>query len=837
MLQDFPSIGLSSKEALARLKQYGPNALPTSEQRTYLKILWEIMREPTFFLLLLATILYLLFGSLHEALALGTFVFLIIIITFYQQGKAQSALKTLRDLTSPRALVIRDGQAIRISGREVVPGDIVYINEGDRIPADGILISSNDLQIDESLFSGESIPVYKDFSNKEHNLVFSGTMVVQGQGILKVSATGINTTIGHIGASLQSLETEVSPLQKQTEKLIKIFTVLAITASLLLVFMLGYFEGNWLQASLAGIALAMSLLPEELPVILTLFPALGAWRLSKNNILTRRLSAIETLGAISVLCVDKTGTITENKMAATQLWVNNAFFDVIYNANFSLPEDFHLLVEYAILASEIEPFDPMEKAFHALGNHFLAQTEHLHPHWTLVKEYDRTSDLAAKTHIWNNNNNNHYAVAIKGAPEAVIQLCHLHDEEIKKNIIAAVEKMASDGLRVLAVARTTWPNDAWPTTQKTFQFDFLGIIGLTDPIRHGIQEAVKQCHHAGIKVIMVTGDYPETARFIAKQAGLPEQTLLTGSALNTMDDDVLQEKMKAASICARITPEQKLRIVEAVKKQNHIVAMTGDGVNDAPALKSAHVGIAMGMRGTDVAREAAALVLTDDNFSSIVGAIKLGRNIFDNIKKATSYIVAIHVLIAGMALLPALFGWPALFYPIHIVFLQLIIDPVCAISFENEPPESGLMERQPRRADLPLINQKRIIYSLLQGAGILLIIFITYHITLQTMPTSEARAFTFVSLIIANLSLIYWERTDAHSALSTQLLSNKILLSITLGTLICLLAIVYTDFFANLFQFSSLSGAKLFISFLVGSSSALWFAAINLIYGVTRVTE
>lgn len=825
MLQDHAPIGLSSQEAHARLKIYGPNALPSDEHQSYFKILIGIIEEPTFLLLFLALLLYLFFGSLHEALALGAFIGLIIFITLYQQNKTQHALKALKALSSPRTLVMRDGQTIRISGHDIVPGDIIYITEGDRVSADGILISSHDLQIDESLLSGESIPVDKNFANERCNLVFSGTLVVQGQGTVRVNTTGSNTMIGRIGGSLKKIKIEDSPLQKQTQKLIKIFTGLAVFASLLLVLIMGYAEKNWLQASLAGIALAMSLLPEELPVILTLFPVLGAWRLSKNNILTRRISAIETLGAISVLCVDKTGTLTENKMAVTQLWANNTFLNITDIAH-SLPENFHVLVEYAILASEIDPFDPMEKAFHALGEHFLAETEHLHPHWVLAHEYDKTIDFPAKTHVWKNDEYQHYIVAIKGAPESIVQVCHLSDET-KKNIFATISNMASQGLRVLGVARATWNHHTWPATQQGFQFDFLGLVGLTDPIRSNIHEAIKQCHDASIKVIMITGDYPGTALSIAKQAGLSEETLLTGDALLNMSDAQLHEKIKTLSVCARITPEQKLRIIHAIKN-NAIVAMTGDGVNDAPALKVAHVGIAMGMRGTDVAREAAALVLVDDNFSSIVSAIKLGRNIFDNIKKSFSYIVAIHVPIAGMALLPALLGLPTLFYPMHIVFLQLIIDPVCAISFENEPPEANIMQRPPRHRDIPLINQKRVFRSLLQGIGILFIIFITYHFTLQLMPTPEAKAFTFLSLIIANLTLVYWERTNIHTTfIASQFLTNKILLGITFGTVLCLLTIIYIDFFAHLFQFSPLSFTKLFLSFLVGLSSLLWFIVIK----------
>ncbi|MFI4938690.1 MAG: cation-translocating P-type ATPase [Candidatus Berkiellales bacterium] len=822
MNQKSPNRGLSSKEAAYRLKKNGPNSLPTSQHRTFFHIILEMIWEPMFLLLVLATTVYLIFGDLREGLSLTTFVSLIIIITLYQQGKTENALKALRDLTSPRALVNRDGEWGRISAREVVLGDIVFINEGDRIPADGVLLSAHDLQVDESLLSGEAFPVNK----KIGDFVYSGTMVVQGQGMFEVTATGCATKIGQIGVALKTLEIETSPLQKQTAKLIKIFAALGLTTSFLLVILLGLIQHDWLKASLAGIALAMSLLPEEIPVTLTLFPALGAWRLSKHHVLTRRISAIETLGAISILCVDKTGTITENCMTVTQLWANDKFYDVT-SSHHPLPEEFHSLIEYAILSSEINPFDPMEKGLHDLGKHFLAQTEHLHSNWRLVHEYDRTSEIPAKTHIWQGNEQLPYVVAAKGAPETIMDLCHLEDS-LKQTITLAIKKMATEGLRVLAVAKATFKGEKWPTSQQEFNFTFLGIVGSTDPIRKGIPEAVTQCHEAGIRIIMITGDYPETAKTIAKRAGLTTQNTLTGDTLNTLDDAKLQQTMQNVSICARITPEQKLRIIQAIKKQGNIVGMTGDGVNDAPALKSAHVGIAMGTRGTDVAREASSLILVDDNFASIVGAIQFGRNIFDNIKKSISYIISVHIPIAGMALLPILFGLPGIFYPMHIAFLQLIIDPVCSLAFENEPPEPDLMKRQPRNTELPLIDRETLIYSFIQGIGILLISLTTYYFSLQILKEGEAKAFTFVSLIVANLLLIFWHRTRKHPIFGRNYFINKTLLVILICVLISLLAVIYLPFLANLFQFTPLSWIQLTLSACIGITSLLWFELVRL---------
>jgi Ca2+-transporting ATPase len=737
-------------------------------------------------------------------------------------------------LTSPRALVIRDGQPTRISGIEVVPDDIIMINEGDRIPADGILLSANDLQVDESLLTGEALPVFKESFRQasallqEKNVfsVYSGTMVVQGQGFFRVQATGKKTAIGAIGLALSSLETESSPLQKQTAKLVKVFAILGLIVSCLLVFFLGILQGDWLKASLSGIALAMSLLPEEFPVILTVFPALGAWRLSKHNVLTRRLSAIETLGSISVLCVDKTGTITENRMAVSQIWAGGNLY--ILDDGSTLPKKFHALIEFAILASEIEPFDPMEKAFHQLGQQHLQPSEHLHPEWALIHEYDLSPEIRSKTHVWKTNGSHQYVVAAKGAPETILALCHMQPVE-QQPVLNAVKAMAEKGLRVLAIAQANHEGEAWPATQEGFELRFLGLLGMSDPVRKGIPEAVKTCEQAGIRVMMITGDYPITAQAIAKQARISAKNLLIGDELSTMDERCLQKSLQTTSICARINPNQKLRIIQALKRDGKIVAMTGDGVNDAPALKAAHVGIAMGNRGTDVAREASSLVLTDDNFNSIINAIKHGRNIFDNIKKSMSYILAIHIPIAGLGLLPVLFGWPAIFYPMHIAFLQLIIDPTCSIAFENEPPEPDLMKRKPRNPFIPLLNINTFIFAMLNGMGILLISLITYYFALHAMAEPHARAFTFVTLVIANIILIISARTQ-KSIVQSFYLNNKILIWIIFITLSLLASLVYVPLFAKLFKFEALSLSQLALSITIGALSILWYEGLKVFY-------
>jgi Ca2+-transporting ATPase len=675
--------GLSSKDAAQRLAADGPNALPFAQHRTWLVILRETLREPMFLLLVVAAALYLVLGDVHEGAALFCFVFVTIGITLYQEGKTEKAMEALRDLTSPRALVLRDGQQLRIAGSDVVVGDVLVLSEGDRVPADAVLfsvgeMSASELYIDESLLTGEAVPVRKT-SNADAGTVkiFSGTLIVRGHAMAQVIATGARSEIGRIGSALGELGTERSPLQKQTAQLVRRLAIIALAFSLMLTAVYGMLHDDWIQALLAGIALAMAMLPQEYTVVLTIFPALGAWRLSKQAVLTRKISAIETLGATSVLCTDKTGTLTENCMTVTQLNAGDQLFSVDYFApEKDLPESFHELVEFSILASAVDAFDPMEQAFHRLGQHFLADTEHLHNNWTLMREYGLTPELRAMAHVWKAVGSDVHVVAAKGAPEAIIDLCHLSSDE-EARITAAVNVMAAGGLRVLAVAQARFEGNEWPAQEHDFDFEFIGLLGLDDPLRAEIPAAVKQCYEAGIRVVMITGDYPATAHEVARKAGLDTGGLITGTELAALDDAQLQQRIKTVSICARIAPEQKLRIVQALKASGEIVAMTGDGVNDAPALKAAHVGVAMGQRGTDVAREASSLVLLDDNFASIVRAVKLGRRIFDNLQKSMSYILSVHVPIAGMALLPVLLGMPAMLFPMHIAFLELVIDPAC----------------------------------------------------------------------------------------------------------------------------------------------------------------
>lgn len=829
--------GLSAEEAARKLVEGGPNGLPGGQRRSLLTIVRETLHEPMFLLLLAAGGVYLLFGELQEGLVLFGFVLVTLGLTLYQEGKTERAIDALRDLTSPRALVIRDGRQQRIAGCDVVRGDLVILGEGDRIPADGVLLSASVMQVDESLLTGEAVPVDKVAATGKEvpgrpggdNLpfVYSGALVVRGQGIARITATGARSEIGHIGTALETLQTERSPLQKQTAQLVRTLACLAFSLSLVLVIAHGLLHGDWLQALLAGIALAMAMLPEEYPVVLTVFPALGARRLSQEKVLTRRINAIETLGATSVLCVDKTGTLTENRMTVARLQSGARNMAVDYQAAPpALPEDVHTLVEFAILASAQDPFDPMEQAFHLLGRHFLANTEHLHRDWELVHEYALTPELRAMSQVWRATAGDVHVVAAKGSPEAIVDLCHL-DAGLRQKIADDVNVMAVDGLRVLAVAQARFTGEDWPPSEHDFDFGFVGLLGLYDPLRAEIPAAVRECHEAGIRVVMITGDYPATARTIATQAGITEGVVLSGEAMAAMSDAELQARIGTVSVCARISPEQKLRIVQALKANGDIVAMTGDGVNDAPALKAAHVGIAMGGRGTDVAREASSLVLLDDNFASIVRAMKLGRRIFDNLRKAMSYILAVHVPIAGMALLPVLFGLPAMFFPMHIAFLQLIIDPACSLAFENEPAETDVMQRPPRDSDVPLFGGKTFLLAIVQGAGVLLVVMAAYVLALQQLPEAEARAFAFATLVIANLALIFSNRSRAHTLLASLRTPNPVLWAITGFTFLMLLLSLYVPALSGLLRFAPLPLHELALAIGLGMGSVFWFQLIH----------
>ena len=824
-------IGLSSAEASARLIRDGYNELPSAKPRSVLAIAWEVVREPMFLLLIGASAIYLVLGDIREALILFASVFVVMGITFYQERKTERALEALRELASPRAQVLRDGEWQPIPGREVVVGELVRVKEGDRVPADAALLSSHNLMADESLLTGESVSVRKRASDApvawarpggdDLPFVYSGTLLTTGQGLARVVAIGVQTEIGKIGNALQTLVPELSSIQRETRRAVLIFAAIGAVLSVLVILLYGLTRGDWLNGLLAGITLAMANLPEEFPVVLTIFLALGAWRISQKGVLTRRAPAIEMLGATTVLCVDKTGTLTQNRMAVRRLWAAGKELDLQASDAELLPD----LIEFSVLASEREPFDPMEKAYHRLARERSPDVLEKLGALTLAHSYPLSREQLSVAHIWQAPDGDAYVVAAKGAPEAIAQLCTLDPAE-RASIKAQVATMAADGLRVLAVARGTLSaahGDAhrWPSKQSELQLRFLGLTGLADPIRPAVPTALQECYNAGIRTVMVTGDYAGTAQAIARQIGLalPEK-VMTGPELDAMSDAHLRECVAQINIFARVAPEQKLRLVQAFKANGEIVAMTGDGVNDAPALKVAHIGVAMGKRGSDVAREAASLVLLDDDFTSMVEAVKLGRRIFDNIQKAMCYIVAVHLPTAGMALLPLLFGWPLVFYPVHIVFLEFVIDPACSLAFEAEPAEPQVMRRPPRPATSRLFDGWMIATSILQGVSLLVAVASLYALVLANgTPEAQARAMAFAAIVIGNVGLILSNRSRQATLAETLRRPNPALWWVIGGALLGLGLALYVQPMREIFRFAPLDAYQLSVSVAVAGVS------------------
>lgn len=812
----------------------GYNELPSTRRRSFLFLLAGVLKEPMFLLLIACSSLYIVLGDHKEGFMLMSSILLVIAITLYQERRTAKALDSLRELSSPRALVIRDGSEKRIPGREVVKGDIIVLQEGDRVPADALILDSLNLKIDESLLTGESFAVKKRNANsgesfsfvtgEDNPFVYSGTMIVHGNGIARVHATGPGTEIGKIGKILGGIEDETTLLQQQTRKVIRTFSVIGLSMCLILTVIYGLVREQWLDGILAGLSLAMAILPEEFAVVLTIFMAIGAWRMSGQNVLTRKPSAIEVLGSVTVLCTDKTGTLTLNKMSIAGLYNHKSFFFV--DGKESEPDkEFHTLIEYSILASQQDPFDPMEKAMQEFGEKNLTNGKQLHVDWKLIKEYPLSPLLLAMTHVFEIPGNQNSVIATKGSPEAIIELCRLSDND-KRIIEEKINLMASKGLRVIGVAGSTYNKSELPSDQHDFNFNFLGLMGLEDPLRSGINDDLKLCYSAGVRVVMITGDYPSTAQNIAERMGLKHPELvITGDDMRNMNDLELKERISETNIFARVLPEQKLRIVQALKENGEIIAMTGDGVNDAPAIRAAHVGIAMGNRGTDVAREAASLVLLDDNFSSIISAIRMGRRVYDNLQKAIGYIFSIHIPIAGLTLLPVFFGgWPVILFPLHIAFMELITDPACSLVFEGEKEESNIMNRPPRPRHDSLFGTKKIILGVIQGLFVLVFSFAVYLIAIKLNKSpEETRTLTFATLFFGNLGLILINRSWTKTFFQTLKDKNKALRWVNLGAVTFLIIILYLPPIRKLFLFEILNIRDLVICFLVGVLSVIWF--------------
>ena len=749
--------GLTSLEAQTRLNIFGANSLPGEARQNFLSISFSVVREPMLILLILAGAISFLIADLADAILLGITVFIVLGISIYQRQRTEKAIHALRNLTAPLALVMRDGKRTRISSLEVVPGDILLLQEGDRVPADAHLLSESSLEFDESTLTGESIPITKSHGEP----VFTGSLIVRGTGEAEVSRTGVSTELGRIGKSLQEIPYQRTQLQDSIDRLVKGVGALAFVAVITIVVVYGLTRGSWLEGALAAIAAAMALIPEEFPVILTLFMALGAWRMAKTRVIARQPAAIEALGSITVLCVDKTGTLTKNEMQIDEFQIDGTHFVV---RDGDLPSEFAEIARMGALATPIHPFDAMDQAFRtSAGMQVLAAS------LKSVREFPLTKKRLAYIHVWQEGET--IFAAAKGAPEHIGDLCGLEEIELKR-LLEKVHEAAERGYRIIAVAKGTASRSLLQgeisdqileeITLEDFTFNFMGLALLHDPIRDGVPDAVAECKSAGIRTIMITGDHPTTAKAIAREIGIADHgRCIVGNALIAMSDVELSDALKECSVFARVSPEEKLLLVKGFQKLGEVVAMTGDGVNDAPALRAAEIGIAMGGRGTDVAREAAHLVITDDNFTSIVAGIKRGRAIFANIQKAMSYVIAIHIPIFGMAIVPIFIAdWPIILLPALVAFHEVIIDPACSIVFEVEEPDPRIMKNKPKKAKSGIFQKADIALALSQGFSVFLSVFGVFLYSLhQGFSEEVTRSLTFGSLLFANVLLILSNRS------------------------------------------------------------------------------
>lgn len=772
--------GLSAPQAARLLAEQGPNQIQDREQQGLLATLRSVATEPMFLLLLVAAGIYLLLGDLGEGLLLSFFALVTVGLVIFQERRSARALEALRELAAPQVRVRRDGREQRIPARELVPGDLFLVSEGERIAADGELLQAVGLAVDESLLTGESVPVDKQACTPTARLsgsqaqdtgaapttapesapaasaLYASTLVVAGHGLVRAQATGARTRVGQIGASLARIEVGPTPFQQQLNRLVRRFGLAAVAASLLLACWYGLQRGEWLQGALSAIALGMAMLPEEFPMVMTVFLALGAWRLARIKVLARRPAVIEALGAATVLCVDKTGTLTENRMQVRRL-VTDALDEAV-TPEAPPPPALQALLAQGMLASRRGAADPMDRALLQWGDRVLAGTAHPPTGWQMAREYPVSAGLPAMGNAWVDPSGAR-RLAAKGAPEVIFGLCHLTSPRTAE-LLARVQAQASQGLRVLAVATATWEGgtkEPWPPADlRQKRLTWQGLLCFEDPLRASVPAAMAQARQAGLTVAMISGDHAATALAIARQAGIDTRSgALEGAALQAMDDPALDAAVRRVRVFARVSPAQKLRLVQAFQRNGETVAMTGDGVNDAPALKAAHVGIAMGVRGTDVAREAAGLVLLDEDFSRIVGGVRMGRRIFDNLRKVMVYITAIHVPIAGLALLPLLFGLPPLMLPAHVVLTEMVVDPACSLAFEGAPEDPRLMQRPPRPRGESVFGAALLWQGLLEGGCLLGATLGIYALALQAgRDVDTSRTLAVLGLTAGNLGLV-----------------------------------------------------------------------------------
>ncbi|SNC66535.1 Ca2+-transporting ATPase [Hymenobacter gelipurpurascens] len=814
--------GLAPAEVQRQRQRFGPNILTSPNQHRLWSIIRGIVTEPMFVLLVLTAGVYLLIGSRSEAYVLLVATALVAGISFYQEARSDRALQALQQLTQPLARVWRSGQEAQIPAEEIVVDDILLVAEGEQVGADGLLLEAHDLQTDESFLTGESQPVTKAADGVQ--LLYAGSSVSGGTGVVRVSAVGSQTRLGLIGGLMQQVNTPPTPLQQQVRAFVRRMALVGATA-FVMVWSYNWWEsGSFVHGLLHGLTIAMAVLPEEIPVALSSFMALGAWRLMRQRILTKQPQTVETLGSATVICVDKTGTLTQNRMALSHLYCpTDAAGPQPFVLGQSLSSAASQLLETAMWASEPQPFDPMEQALHLAYAATAAHDER--PAYTLVHEYPLGGHPPIMTHIFANAVGQRL-VACKGAPEGIIARCHL-PAAARAAALATLEELATTGLRVLGVAQCLVPPATYPADQEEFAWEFVGLVAFTDPPKPGTAAVLQQFYGAGLQVKMITGDNAVTAAAIARQIGLRHpEPVLSGAEVLQLSPAALRQRVPDVDLYARMFPEAKLRVVEALKANGAVVAMTGDGINDGPALKAAHIGVAMGQRGTELARQAAALILLDDELSGMVTAVGFGRKIYDNLKKAVQYIIAIHIPLILTVLVPSLLAWqyPVLLGPVHVILLELLMGPTCSIVFENEPMEADTLQRPPRVAASSFLQLRELGSSLVQGlviaAGVLGVAAYA-----QSAGYSETltRTLTFTTLLLANVLLTLVSRSRRHTLLTTLRYHNA-LLPLMLGLTLLLLALCLTiPALQQLFQLQPLTGRQLALCSAVALASTGWF--------------
>lgn len=800
--------GLSEAEVLASRALHGANSLYLRPKRRFWKILAEVVTEPMFLLLILAFVLYLLIGDTGDALFMLAAIVFVTVIEVIQENRSEKALEALRQYAQPKVRVLRDGQEQMIPTEEVVVDDLILFAEGERLPADGEVIQQNDLSIDEAVLTGESLPADKTPA-KGHNRVFQGTVVASGSGIARVLAVGVKTEFGKLGKSIESIESEPTPLQRQIDRFVRQMMLIGLIAFLIVFGVNYYYVGAILSALLFSLAFALALIPAEIPVAFTSFMAIGAYRMTKQKILVKQPKTVESLGSATVICLDKTGTITENRMSVAEV------------VDFSGK---NRCLEYAMWASEPQPFDAMEKAIHTAYGTAAGSDRRTQFH--IIHEYPLGGTPPMMTHLYENGRSERI-VACKGAVERIMMVCHHLSDATRTEILKKTHDLASRGYRVLGVAGADWPGNHFPSDQDQFPWRFEGLVALYDPPKKNIQHVFQRFYGAGIRVKMITGDYPETALNIARQSGLQHNgKVLSGETLMAMTDAELRQAVAETDVFARVFPLAKLRVVEALKANGEVVAMTGDGVNDGPALKAAQIGVAMGRRGTEIAKGAASMVLLDDDLKRMVTAVEMGRRIYNNLRKAIRYVIGIHIPIVLGVLLPLVLGWPYLHIlgPIHVVFLELIMDPTCAVAFENEPAEPNQMQKPPRAANAPLFTGKELVVSILQGLMVTAGILVMYQYAL-TQGASEAktRGFVFFTLMAANILLTLTMRSYEYAITRTVFYKNR-LMFIMLGISAAIMAaILWVPGVSRLFQTEPLTLSEAGLCLLTAVLSVGWF--------------